>query len=123
MTTPIITPKRTREQRLQALQHANEIRAHRARVKVRLAAGEVGLVDLIDDPYMATAKVVEFLRCIPKIGKVKAHRALQASGVSPSKTFSGMTERQWRSLASLLHANQFYAAHEQRVAANERTAA
>lgn len=100
--TQLTPPERTHDQRLAALAHANEIRVYRAGIKAEIMQAHVDLIDLRDDPQMQTAKVIDFLRCVPKIGKVKASRAMQAAGCSPSKTFAGMTEGQWRTLTAVL---------------------
>lgn len=113
MTTPIqLTPRRTREQRLAALREANRIRSVRAATKRRIMEGEVSLLDLRDDPDMATAKVVDFLLAEPGIGRVKAHRILQAAATSPSKTFGGVTDRQWATITRIVTSRpQFYRYH------------
>ena len=96
-----MAPPRTNQQRLAALQKANRVRVYRAGVKVQLARGELTILDLRDDPQMQTARVVEFLLATPRLGKVKAHRLVQAVGMSPSKTFGGITDRQWAQLCAV----------------------
>jgi hypothetical protein len=80
-------PDRSLEQRLTALTEANRVRSHRAEVKRDLGAG---------------AKVVELIRATPKLGRVKAERALKLAAVSPSKTLGGLTDRQRRDLVDAL---------------------
>lgn len=97
-----ITPTRTLEQRLEALQRANEIRSKRARLKKDLKRGTVKIDHILDDPpeYIRTAKVVDVLLAIPNCGKVKSGKVLNHCRISPNKTVSGLSERQRRELVA-----------------------
>ncbi len=99
------TPKRSLDQRMDALGKANEVRARRAQLKRDLKAGRVSIGALLLDqpPYLETAKVVDMLLALPKIGRVKATKILQSCRVSPSRTFGGLSERQRAELAEHLH--------------------
>ncbi|GBE57841.1 hypothetical protein BMS3Abin01_00767 [bacterium BMS3Abin01] len=96
------TPARTLEQRLEALQRANEIRSKRARLKKDLKQGIVKIDEILDDPpeYIKTAKVVDVLLAIPNCGKVKSTKVLNHCRISPNKTVSGLSERQRRELVA-----------------------
>lgn len=96
--TVVRIPTRTHAQRLAALDEANRIRTYRKEIKQRLLAREITILDLRTDPDMQTAKVLEFLLAEPKIGRVRANRIIQKAQMSASKTFGGMTDRQWREL-------------------------
>lgn len=91
-----LTPERTLDQRKRALDHANEIRSKRAKLKKDLKAGRVKLQTLILNPpdFLLTAKVWDMLLAVPKYGRVKANRVFKHCRVSPSKTFGGLSERQ-----------------------------
>lgn len=95
-----ITPARTLEQRLEALQRANEIRTKRAQLKKDLKHGDVHISQILSDPpeYIKTAKVVDVLLAIPNCGKVKSAKVLNHCRISPNKTVSGLSERQRREL-------------------------
>jgi hypothetical protein len=99
------TPERTRDQRMDALGRANEVRARRAQLKRDLKAGRVSIGALLLDPppYLETAKVFDMLLALPKVGRVKATKILQSSRVSLSKTFGGLSARQRAELAGRLH--------------------
>ena len=98
-------PKRSLDQRMDALGKANEVRALRAQLKRDLKAGRVSIGALLLDqpPYLETAKVFDLLLALPKVGRVKATKILQGCRVSPSKTFGGLSERQRAELAEHLH--------------------
>lgn len=98
------TPERSRGQRMDALALANEIRGKRARLKRDLKAGRVRIHSVIDDPpeWLHTAKVLDLLLAVPKVGRVKANKALVQCRISPSKTVGGLSERQRRELVTLL---------------------
>ncbi|HEV2769894.1 MAG TPA: integration host factor, actinobacterial type, partial [Solirubrobacteraceae bacterium] len=89
-------PERSPMQRMEALERANLIRTTRARLKKDLRSGRASIFPLLDEPpdYLETAKVADFLIAIPKIGRVKANKALNQCRISPSKTFSGLSQRQ-----------------------------
>jgi hypothetical protein len=98
------TPGRSHTQKLDALALANEIRGKRAKLKRELKAGRVKIHTQIDSPpeWLNTAKVLDLLLAVPKIGRVKANKALVQCRISPSKTVGGLSDRQRRELVSLL---------------------
>lgn len=108
MPSPTITPapERSLAQRLEALKRANEVRVFRADLKRELKRGRVSIHDLLLDEdldeRLATAKIIDLLLATPKYGRVKAHKVLQQTRVSPSKTLGGMTGRQKTELAAML---------------------
>ena len=89
-------PGRSREQRLRALEQANQVRSARARLKQELASGKLELAQIVADPpaCVRTARVRDLLLVLPKIGSVKATRILAHCGIAHSKTLAGLTERQ-----------------------------
>jgi hypothetical protein len=86
-------PGRSREQRLRALEQANEVRPARAKLKRQLAAGEIELAQILAQPPACarTARVRDLLLVLPKIGSVKAGRILARCGIAHSKTLAGLT--------------------------------
>ena len=118
--TPVkqsMAPERSLNQRMDALQRANdvrtrratlkranEIRTQRARLKRDLKAGRAQIQTLLLDPpeYLLTAKVFDLLLAVPKYGRVKANRILTQCRISPSKTIGGLSERQRNELVSYL---------------------
>jgi hypothetical protein len=98
-------PRRSREQRLRALERANEVRSARAKLKRELAAGTVELVQILADPpaCMRTARVRDVLVVLPKIGSVRAGRILARCGIAPAKTLGGLSDRQRGELIKLFH--------------------
>jgi hypothetical protein len=87
---------RSHEQRRQALARANAVRTARAKLKKDLAAGNADLAPLIVNPpeFAASAKVVDLLVSLPKIGQVRAQQILGRARIAPSKTLGGLTSRQ-----------------------------
>ena len=96
-------PGRSREQRLRALEQANEVRTARAKLKKELASGKIELVQILADPpaCVRTARVREVLLAVPKIGSVRAGRVLAQCGIAHSKTLGGLTDRQRDELIDL----------------------
>ncbi|MFQ5426290.1 MAG: integration host factor, actinobacterial type [Gaiellales bacterium] len=97
-------PTRSPDQRMEALQRANEIRVRRAQLKRDLKSGAVRLDEILDDPpdYVGTAKVFDMLLAVPKFGRVKATRFLNQCRISQSKTVGGLSDRQRAELVGLL---------------------
>ena len=96
-------PGRTLDQRIRALQYANEVRTDRARLKKELALGTVRIEEIIARPpeFAKTAKVYDLLLALPKIGPAKAARSLSHCRIAPAKTVGGLTERQREELIAL----------------------
>ena len=97
-------PERSLNQRMDALQKANDIRTRRAQLKRDLKAGRVSIHTLLLEPpeFLETAKVFDMLLAVPKYGRVKANKILQTCRISPSKTIGGLSERQRAELINQL---------------------
>lgn len=102
--TKTTAPERSLNQRMDALQRANNIRSRRAQLKKDLKAGRVSIHSLLADPpdYLETAKVFDMLLAVPKYGRVKANKVLTQCRISPSKTIGGLSERQRNELVASL---------------------
>ncbi len=81
-------PGRSPEQRLRALEKANQVR--RARVIAE------------PPPCTQTARVRELLLVVPGIGPARASRALTHCRIADTKTVSGLSSRQRTELIELL---------------------
>ncbi|HWQ23774.1 MAG TPA: integration host factor, actinobacterial type [Gaiellaceae bacterium] len=99
------TPARSLDQRMEALQRANDVRVRRARLKRDLKAGRVQIESILLDPpeWVSTAKVFDMLMAVPKFGRVKAARLLNQCRISQSKTVGGLSERQRAELVQLFN--------------------
>jgi hypothetical protein len=98
-------PKRSLDQRMDALKRANDIRVRRAKLKKDLKDGRIKLEKILENPpeYVSTAKVFDMLLAVPKFGRVKAARFLNQCRISQSKTVGGLSERQRGELIGLLN--------------------
>jgi hypothetical protein len=103
-STATSVPERTRDQRMRALEKANDIRTKRAKLKRDLKAGKIKVETLLLDPpeWVLSAKAFDMILAVPKFGRVKANRILQQCRISPSKTIGGLSERQRSELVTLL---------------------
>jgi hypothetical protein len=103
---PTATPDRTRQQRLDALKHANTIRSLRARWKRDIKAGRptTPARSMILNPpsWAESMKVYDLLLALPKVGRVRANRWLLNARTAPSKTLGGLSLRQRKELVALL---------------------
>jgi len=100
---PAAVRARSREQRLRALQQANETRLARAKLKKELASGKLELAQILAEPpaCVRTARLRELLLVLPKIGPAKAGRILGQCGIAHSKTLAGLSDRQRAELRKL----------------------
>ena len=96
MTPATMIPDRSLSQRMEALQHANEVRSARAKLKRDLKARRVQIFDVLEAPpeCVDTMKVLDLVLAAPKYGRVKATKALRSCQISPSKTVGGLSSRQ-----------------------------
>ena len=96
-------PTRSLDQRMEALQRANDVRVKRAKLKKDLKTGRVRVEEILADPpeYVGTAKVFDMLMAVPKFGRVKAARFLNQCRISQAKTVAGLSDRQREELVSL----------------------
>lgn len=111
MSTMRITaaPSRTMQQRLAALERANDVRSRRARIKEQIRdSGKTGareqVAELLTEPppVLDTMKVWDLLIAQPTFGRVKTGKTLGKVRVSPSKTVGGLSPRQRGDLVRLL---------------------
>jgi hypothetical protein len=98
-------PLRSLDQRMDALQRANDVRVRRAKLKKDLKEGKVGIEKILENPpeYVSTAKVMDILMAVPKFGRVKAARFLNTCRISQSKTVGGLSDRQRTELIGLFN--------------------
>jgi hypothetical protein len=96
-------PSRSLDQRLDALDRANQIRVRRAQLKRGLKSGETTFQEILESPpdYVLTAKVYDMLLAVPRLGRVRAGRLLTQCRISQSKTIGGLSERQRGELIDL----------------------
>lgn len=97
-------PDRSLQQRLSALEVANNIRTRRKDLKLDLKAGRTQIAGLLLDPpeYLQTMKLYDLMVSVPKLGRTKVNRILAQCRVSPSKTIGGLSERQRGEIVSYL---------------------
>lgn len=95
--------ERTLEQRLAALERANEIRTRRAQLKRDVRAG-IPFMALVWEPpdWLLTMQVYDLLLAVPKLGKRKAEQIMRRLRISHQKTVGGLSERQRVDLLSEL---------------------
>jgi hypothetical protein len=97
-------PERSLEQRMAALNRANEIRFYRANLKRDLKAGRRSVYDILLEPpeMLETMKLFDLMRAVPKYGRVKINKMMQLCRISPSKTIGGLSQRQRTEFISML---------------------
>lgn len=90
------TPVRSLQQRLDALDRANDVRGFRKDLKRDIEAGRVTFCQIVSAvPDRAeTMTVIDLIVHVPRVGRVKALKVLHQAGVPPSKTLGGLSQRQ-----------------------------
>lgn len=94
-------------QHMRALEHANRVRAARADLKRRVAAGEVHAAEVVlAHPWMVESMpLAELLICQRSWGHTRCRTFLKSVGLGESKTLGGLTERQRIAVAVVLSTN------------------
>jgi hypothetical protein len=101
------------EQHLRALEYANRVRLARARMKRRIAAGELFAADVVlDCPWQAhSMSISDLLMSQKRWGRTRCRRLLVSLGVPENKQVGTLTERQRSALAAVLAAKNAPAGH------------
>lgn len=101
-----LPPVLTADDRAAALAKAAEARRARAELKQLLKMGSISLRDAIDrtpnDEVIAKTKVLTVLESLPRLGKVKSRRLLEAIGIAESRRMQGLGEHQKAKLLQAL---------------------
>jgi hypothetical protein len=94
------------QQHLRALEYANRVRLARARMKRKVAAGELSAADVIMScPWQAhSMSVSDLLMSQKRWGRTRCRRLLVSLGVPENKQIGTLTERQRLALAAVLTA-------------------
>jgi hypothetical protein len=94
------------EQHLRALEYANRVRLARARMKRKIAAGELPAAEVVlSCPWQAhSMSISDLLMSQKRWGRTRCRRLLVSLSVPENKEVGTLTERQRVALASMLTA-------------------
>ena len=94
------------DQHLRALEYANRVRLARARMKRRIAAGELSATEVVlNCPWQAhSMSISDLLMSQKRWGRTRCRRLLVSLGVPENKQVGTLTERQRLALAAVLTA-------------------
>ena len=103
------------EQHLRALEYANRVRLARARMKRRIAAGELSATEVVlNCPWQAhSMSISDLLMSQKRWGRTRCRRLLVSLGVPENKQVGTLTERQRLALAAVLAAKNAPAGEEE----------
>jgi hypothetical protein len=89
------------DQHLRALEYANRVRLARARMKRRIAAGELPVQDVVlSCPWQAhSMSISDLLMSQKRWGRTRSRRLLVSLSVPENKQVGTLTERQRQALA------------------------
>lgn len=94
-------PTLTDEQRRHNLEIAMEARHARAELKRQLKAGQVSLVDALDDERAQRMYVRQLLASLPGIAQSRAVGIMNSLGIAPKRRVHGLGRRQRAELIAL----------------------
>lgn len=96
------------QQHLRALEYANRVRLARARMKRKIAVGDISAAEVIlTCPWHAhSMDISELLMSQRRWGHARCKRLLVSLGVPENKQIGTLTERQRRALAAMLEAKE-----------------
>ena len=102
------------EQHLRALEYANRVRLARARMKRKIAAGELSATEVVlNCPWQAhSMSISDLLMSQKRWGRARCRRLLVSLGVPENKQVGTLTERQRLALAAVLTAKNAPAGSE-----------
>lgn len=94
------------QQHLRALEYANRVRLARARMKRKVAAGELTAADVVVScPWQAQSMAIsDLLMSQKRWGRTRCRRLLTSINVPENKQIGTLTERQRLALAGMLTA-------------------
>jgi hypothetical protein len=100
------------EQHLRALEYANRVRLARARMKRKIAAGELAASEVVlSCPWQAhSMSISDLLMSQKRWGRTRCRRLLVSLNVPENKPVGTLTERQRLALAGVLSAKSSAAA-------------
>jgi hypothetical protein len=100
------------EQHLRALEYANRVRLARARMKRKIAAGELSACEVVlSCPWQAhSMSISDLLMSQKRWGRTRCRRLLMSLNVPENKPVGTLTERQRLALAAVLSAKRSEAA-------------
>jgi hypothetical protein len=96
------------QQHLRALEYANRVRLARARMKRKIAAGELSAADVVMScPWQAhSMSISDLLMSQKRWGRTRCRRLLVSLGIPENKQIGTLTERQRLALAAVLTAKR-----------------
>jgi hypothetical protein len=94
------------QQHLRALEYANRVRLARARIKRKVAAGDLSAADVIMScPWQVhSMSISDLLMSQKRWGRTRCRRLLVSLGVPENKQIGTLTERQRLAVAAVLTA-------------------
>ena len=100
-----LSRRRSKQQRLEALRKANEIRAHRSKLKKDLATGKTQIHKILANPpdYAHSERIAVLLLALPGYGPARVSKLLLKTRISESKRLGGLTDRQRGELIQHFH--------------------
>jgi len=90
-------PQLTRDEKLSALQKAQEMRSKRAELRAKLKKGELTLKDILEsanDEVIAKMRVSYLIQSLPQVGKVTSKKIMDEIGINENRRVQGLGKRQ-----------------------------
>jgi len=95
-------PKLSNQQLASAREAATQARRLRADFKNRVKRGELSIVEALQqasaDEVLGQVRVIDLLKCIPRVGDKRAARIMERLDVSPNRRVRGLGRLQYAAL-------------------------
>lgn len=101
MAIPVLTD----EQRADALKKAQEARSRRTEMRKKLKAGEVTLLDVLNETeneVITRMRVKYLLESLPSVGKATTKKLMEEIGIDDARRVQGLGARQRAALMEAL---------------------
>lgn len=98
-------PKLSAEEKLRALEKAQQMRRRRAKVREDLKAGRLTLREVLEDPndeVVGRMRVAYLLQSLPQVGKVTSQKIMNEVGIHENRRVQGLGRRQINALLERL---------------------
>ena len=90
-------PHLTKQEKIEALRKAQEMRSKRADLRSKLKKGSVSLEDVLattDNEVISKMRLAYLMQSLPQVGKVTSKRIMEEIGINENRRVQGLGKRQ-----------------------------
>lgn len=90
-------PHLSKEQKIEALKKAQDMRSKRAELRDKLKKGSLSLQEVLnssDDEVVSKMRVAYLIQSLPQVGKVTSKKIMDEIGINENRRVQGLGKRQ-----------------------------